>query len=53
MEDKEEELRKVLQTTVTLCVHSGVLTAEKAHRYYRSGELICFNVCVSYNMSVC
>lgn len=45
MEDKEEELRKVLQTAVTLCVHSGLLTAQKARRYYRSGELIRFNVC--------
>ncbi|KAM7399395.1 hypothetical protein PAMP_018668 [Pampus punctatissimus] len=35
-EEEEEELRKVLQNAVTLCVHSGLLTAEKAHSYHRS-----------------
>ncbi|XP_062275307.1 NACHT and WD repeat domain-containing protein 2-like [Scomber scombrus] len=36
MEEKEEELRKVLKSAVTLCVHNDLLTAEKAHKYYRS-----------------
>ena len=44
MEEKEEELRKVLQSAVTLCVNSGFLTAEKAHKYHRSGESMCFNL---------
>ncbi|KAM7413227.1 hypothetical protein PAMA_020549 [Pampus argenteus] len=36
MKDEEEELRNVLQNAVTLCVHSGLLTAEKGHSYRRS-----------------
>ncbi|KAF3692862.1 NACHT and WD repeat domain-containing protein 2 [Channa argus] len=36
MKTKEEELLKVFQTTVSLSVHNGCMTPEKAHRYYRS-----------------
>ncbi|XP_071353048.1 NACHT and WD repeat domain-containing protein 2 isoform X2 [Trachinotus anak] len=36
MKAKEEELRKVFQTTVSLCVHNGRMTPERAHSYYRS-----------------
>lgn len=43
MKAKEDELAKVFQTTASLCVNKGLMTAERAMRYYRSGE-IC--VCV-------
>ncbi|XP_069545267.1 NACHT and WD repeat domain-containing protein 2-like [Brachyistius frenatus] len=33
---EEEELRKVFQTAVSLCVQSGLMTPERAHLYYRS-----------------
>ncbi|XP_044059532.1 NACHT and WD repeat domain-containing protein 2 isoform X2 [Siniperca chuatsi] len=33
---EEEELRKVFQTTVSLCVHNGLMTPQRAHSYYRS-----------------
>uniref|UniRef100_UPI003AB07330 NACHT and WD repeat domain-containing protein 2-like n=1 Tax=Centroberyx gerrardi TaxID=166262 RepID=UPI003AB07330 len=36
MQDKEEELRKVFQTAVSLCVREGFMTPERAHSYYRS-----------------
>ncbi|XP_029302325.1 NACHT and WD repeat domain-containing protein 2 [Cottoperca gobio] len=36
MKAKEEELMKVIQTTVSLCVHSGVISPERAQSYYRS-----------------
>uniref|UniRef100_A0A667ZX35 NWD1/2-like winged helix-turn-helix domain-containing protein n=1 Tax=Myripristis murdjan TaxID=586833 RepID=A0A667ZX35_9TELE len=38
MKDKEEEL-KVFQSAVSLCVQEGLMTPEKAHSYYRSGEV--------------
>ncbi|XP_034721604.1 NACHT and WD repeat domain-containing protein 2 isoform X2 [Etheostoma cragini] len=37
MKAKKEELRKMLQTTVSLCVHNGVMSPERACSYYRSG----------------
>lgn len=43
MKGKEEELRKVFQTAVSLCVHSGVMSPERAHRYYTSGETLAFS----------
>lgn len=39
MKAKEEELRKVFQTTVSLCVNNGLMTAERAQSYHRSGEV--------------
>ncbi|XP_076590539.1 NACHT and WD repeat domain-containing protein 2 isoform X2 [Chaetodon auriga] len=33
---KEDELRKVFQTTVSLCVHSGLMSPERAQSYCRS-----------------
>ncbi|XP_070686008.1 NACHT and WD repeat domain-containing protein 2-like [Pempheris klunzingeri] len=33
---KEEELRKMFQTTVSLCVHNGLMTPERAHSFHRS-----------------
>ncbi|XP_054457796.1 NACHT and WD repeat domain-containing protein 2 [Anoplopoma fimbria] len=33
---EDEELRKLFQTTVSLCVHNGVMSPERAHNYYRS-----------------
>ncbi|XP_029374239.1 NACHT and WD repeat domain-containing protein 2 [Echeneis naucrates] len=33
---KEEELRKIIQTIVNLCVHNGQMSAERAQHYYRS-----------------
>lgn len=45
MKAKEDELRKVFQTTVSLCVHNGLMTAERAQSYYRSGEIY-VSVCV-------
>ncbi|XP_023254492.1 NACHT and WD repeat domain-containing protein 2-like [Seriola lalandi dorsalis] len=36
MKAKDEDLRKVFQTTVSLCVHNGLMTPERAHSYYRS-----------------
>lgn len=38
-EEEEDELRKVFQTTVSLCVHNGLMTPGRGHRYYRSGEI--------------
>ncbi|XP_008284935.1 leucine-rich repeat and WD repeat-containing protein KIAA1239 [Stegastes partitus] len=35
-EAKDAELRKVFQTAVSLCVHSDLMTPEKAKGYYRS-----------------
>lgn len=50
MKAEEEELTKVFHTIVTLCVHNGCMTPERAHRYYRSGEIlhllyVCVCVC--------
>lgn len=42
---KEEELRKVFQTSVSLCVHNGRMTPERAHSYYRSGEICAVCLC--------
>ncbi|XP_073337291.1 NACHT and WD repeat domain-containing protein 2 [Pagrus major] len=36
MKAKEDELRKVFQSTVSLCVHSGLMSPERAQSYYRS-----------------
>nr|XP_046244792.1 NACHT and WD repeat domain-containing protein 2-like isoform X2 [Scatophagus argus] len=36
MKTKEDELRKVFQAAVSLCVHSGLLTPERAQSYDRS-----------------
>ncbi|KAK1900183.1 NACHT and WD repeat domain containing protein 2 [Dissostichus eleginoides] len=36
MKAKEEELRKVFQTIVTLCVHNGVMSPKRANSYCRS-----------------
>ncbi|XP_036933089.1 NACHT and WD repeat domain-containing protein 2 isoform X2 [Acanthopagrus latus] len=36
MKAKEDELRKVFQSTVSLCVHRGLMTSERAQSYYRS-----------------
>ncbi|KAI3354346.1 hypothetical protein L3Q82_018869, partial [Scortum barcoo] len=48
MMTEEEELRKVFQTAVSQCVHSGVMTPERAQSYYRSGEIyICVPRCRS------
>ncbi|XP_026171557.1 NACHT and WD repeat domain-containing protein 2 [Mastacembelus armatus] len=33
---EEEELRKLFQTSVSMCVHSGLMTPERGHSYYRS-----------------
>ncbi|XP_028276208.1 NACHT and WD repeat domain-containing protein 2 isoform X2 [Parambassis ranga] len=33
---KDDELRTVFQTAVSLCVHSGLMTPQRAHSYYRS-----------------
>ncbi|XP_034405001.1 NACHT and WD repeat domain-containing protein 2 [Cyclopterus lumpus] len=35
-EAEEEELRKMFQSTVSLCVHTGVMSPERARSYYRS-----------------
>lgn len=39
MKAQEDELRKVFQTTVSMCVYNGLMTAERAQSYYRSGEI--------------
>lgn len=62
---KDDELRKLLQTAVSLCVHSGSMTPERAKGYYRSGEihlcglvrttssgLCCIIECVLYHLSL-
>ncbi|XP_027135915.1 NACHT and WD repeat domain-containing protein 2 isoform X3 [Larimichthys crocea] len=36
MKAEENELLKVFQTTVSLCVHNGLMTPERARSYYRS-----------------
>ncbi|XP_037631753.1 NACHT and WD repeat domain-containing protein 2-like isoform X1 [Sebastes umbrosus] len=36
MKAKKEELRKMFQTAVSLCVHNGVISPERAQSYYRS-----------------
>lgn len=46
MKAKEDELRKVFQSTVSLCVHRGLMTSERAQSYYRSGETYELYVCV-------
>lgn len=47
MKAKEDELLKVFQTTVSLCVHNGLMTPERAQSYYRSGEIDVYRcVCV-------
>ena len=46
MKAKEDELRKVFQSTVSLCVHRGLMTSERAQSYYRSGETYELCVCV-------
>lgn len=38
MKAREDELAKVFQTTASLCVKKGLMTAERAMRYYRLGE---------------
>lgn len=38
-EAKEDELRKVFQAAASLCVHRGLMTAERALRYNTSGGL--------------
>lgn len=43
-EAKEDELRKVFQATASLCVHRGLMTAERALRYNTSGGI--YSVCV-------
>lgn len=45
MKAKEDELAKVFQTAARLCVNKGLMTAETAMRYYRSG-MICDCVCL-------
>lgn len=35
---EEDELRRVFETTASLCVTNGVMTAESSMRYHRSGE---------------
>lgn len=35
---KKGELLKVFQTSAKLCVSKGLMTAESASRYYRSGD---------------
>lgn len=50
MKAKEEDLRKVFQTTVSLCVHSGLMTPERAQSYYRSSEIYCICVCVCVSL---
>lgn len=45
MKAKEDELRKVFQSTVSLCVQRGLMTSERAHSYYRSGETYELYVC--------
>lgn len=39
MKAAEEELRKVFQSTVSLCVHNGLMTPERARSYQRSGQM--------------
>lgn len=39
MKAAEEELQKVFQSTVSLCVHHGLMTPERAHSYQRSGQM--------------
>lgn len=39
MKAKEDELAKVFQSTASLCVNKELMTAERAMRYYRSGEI--------------
>lgn len=47
MKAEEEELRKQFRTAVSRCVHSGVLSAERARGFSRSGELhASLSVCV-------
>ncbi|XP_020495629.2 NACHT and WD repeat domain-containing protein 2-like [Labrus bergylta] len=36
MKTKEEGLGKMIQTTVSLCVHKGLMTQEKGRSYFRS-----------------
>ncbi|KAM9359086.1 NACHT and WD repeat domain-containing protein 2 [Symphorus nematophorus] len=36
MKAKEDELMKVFQSTVSLCVSKGLMSPERAHTYYRS-----------------
>uniref|UniRef100_A0A3P9C9U8 NWD1/2-like winged helix-turn-helix domain-containing protein n=1 Tax=Maylandia zebra TaxID=106582 RepID=A0A3P9C9U8_9CICH len=43
---KEEELRKLFQAAVSLCVQSGSMTPERAKIFYRSGEIPHIAVCV-------
>lgn len=45
MKAKEEELRKLFHTIVSLCVHNGHMTPERAHSYYRSGEIYAVCLC--------
>lgn len=48
MKYREEELREWFHTIVSLCVHSGDMTPERAQSYYRSGEIyaVCLCECV-------
>lgn len=36
---EEDELMKAFQTAVSACVHSSLMTEEKAQTYCRSGEI--------------
>ncbi|XP_034460613.1 NACHT and WD repeat domain-containing protein 2 [Hippoglossus hippoglossus] len=36
MKAKEDELMKIIQMTVSLCVHNNLMTPERGHTYYRS-----------------
>ncbi|KAM4566138.1 NACHT and WD repeat domain-containing protein 2 [Odontesthes bonariensis] len=36
VQDKEEELIRVFQTAASLCVHSGLMSSERAHCFHRS-----------------
>lgn len=50
---KEEELRKLFQAAVSLCVQSGSMTPERAKIFYRSGEIPHIAVCVCVCQVIC
>lgn len=39
MKVKEDELAKVFQTAASVCVNKGLMAAERAARFSRSGEI--------------
>lgn len=39
MKVKEDELAKVFQTAASVCVHRGLMAAERAMCFFRSGEI--------------